>query len=764
MVRSDAPQSLSPDSMYIPLRYKVRTVAQVTAGLWYSIRGQSGARHRRVAALLNGRGLPHEFFGIDEERSAVILPEEERVRIISEAEDAAHGRIRVVGLGPVECGNPVDWHRDPITGRRFPAGVFDSGRDGAVDWRFCDEINLHRHLYVLGQAYYLTGDTRFAEAAIVQVASWLQANPPILDRYWHSPLQCAVRVVAWVWLLFLIRRALILEQQALLVDAIREHGRFIEKHSEAGTYNHLIGEWTALAMIGMTIPCLPEAQRWRNRGLDILAQETARQFGREGGHREQSIGYHLFVLDAYTHIALLGRQSGLEIDSRVTHMLERMYEFVMFLTRPDGTLPSMGDEGLRWHALSGAPLRDARRLLPMGAALFGRPDMKWLAGTSGSDSVWLLDGTQRQRFEEIPAQPPAFNSCSLSDAGIVVLRNGWGAADDYLMVDVGRQGVDQGGHSHADALNVDIVAAGAPLVLDAGTYTYSPQTGWRDYFRGTAAHNTVMVDGVDQAEPRPSQPFGWTHLANGRLRSWCDGTRLVFCDTEHDGYGRLAQPVSHRRLLFWPRDFYWLICDVITGAGLHRCENFWHFPATMAEWGGDEPGCTVGGDAQRLRIVPLLEDGVDAKLICGSTEPYQGWVSSEYGHKAPAPVLICERTGALPTLFATVLAPLRCATTPKVAIARLDVRRGASLLSSAEGGCIRVVLENDIVDYFLWSDAPGAVEAGPITSDGHVAFLRVSHGVPTSGVCLGGSVLLWFGQEVPTSELADIDIFKEGAG
>jgi hypothetical protein len=272
------------------------------------------------------------------------------------------------------------------------------------------------------------------------------------------------------------------------------------------------------------------------------------------------------------------------------------------------------------------------------------------------------------------------------------------------------------------------------------------------------------VDGVDQAEPRPSQPFGWTHLANGRLRSWCDGTRLVFCDTEHDGYGRLAQPVSHRRLLFWPRDFYWLICDVITGAGLHRCENFWHFPATMAEWGGDEPGCTVGGDAQRLRIVPLLEDGVDAKLICGSTEPYQGWVSSEYGHKAPAPVLICERTGALPTLFATVLAPLRCATTPKVAIARLDVRRGASLLSSAEGGCIRVVLENDIVDYFLWSDAPGAVEAGPITSDGHVAFLRVSHGVPTSGVCLGGSVLLWFGQEVPTSELADIDIFKEGAG
>jgi len=739
--------------MYIPLRYKTATAARIAANLWYRSRGERGAKRRAaLAARLREQVLPPTFFGIDADPTGLALPQDEVQRIIGAATDAQNGRFQVAGLGLIDCGEPVDWHRDPVTGHRFPAGFLDTNRDASIDWRFCDEINLHRHFYALGQAYYLTGDERFAEAALRQLESWLEVNPPILDRFWHSPLQCALRAVAWLWSLYLLRGrgALTGEQAGLIVDAIREHARFIERHSRVvpQSYNHVIGEWAALAVIGLALPCLPEAARWRDKGLDILARESERQFSREGGHREQSLGYHVFVLEAYTHVLLLCRCHHIQNDPRITRTLERMYEFVMHLMRPDGMLPDMGDEGLRWHALSAAHLRDARRLLSTAAVLFERPDMKSVAGGFSNDSAWLLGAAGRRQFNALEAQLPESTSSCLTDAGLVVLRSGWGASDRYLVFDVGAHGIGAAGHGHADSLSVEIHANGAPLLIDSGTYTYHMNGGWRQYFRGTSAHNTVRVDRQDQVQAGP-EPFSWQGSLHPRLRSCHTGARLGFADAAHDGYRRLSQPVMHRRLVFWPDQQYWLLWDVLTGEGVHRCETFWHFPDVAVVL--DDAGyiCAVGEGRSGLRIVPHITAGLRAKVDRGAALPPQGWVSFGYGHKEAAPTLAYEQSEALPVQFITALAPLRLDVDVPVLVSRLDVRLGGNPLGTAEAGCAGVTFGDGSVDYLLWSDRSGQKTAGDVATDAAVAWVRVRRDAPPVGACVGGTALYWRGQALP---------------
>jgi hypothetical protein len=744
--------------MYIPLRYKTATAARIAADLWYRSRGDRGTKRRATfAAYATEPTLPLSFCGVDGDPRGLALPEEETARIVAAATEAQRGRLPVPGLGLVECGEPVDWHRDPVTGHRFPAGILDTNRSSAIDWRFCDEINLHRHFYPLAQAHYLSGDARFADAALHQLASWLQVNPPILDRFWHSPLQCAIRAVAWVWLLYLLRGrgTLTGEQTGLIVDAIHEHARFIERHSRVvpQSYNHVIGEWAGLAVIGLALPFLPEAKRWRDKGLEILARETGRQFSREGGHREQSLGYHVFVLEAYTHVVLLCRRRHLQIDPRITRTLERMYEFVMRLMRPDGMLPNMGDEGLRWHALSAVGLRDARRVLSTGAVLFERPDMKSVAGGFSHDSAWLLGAAGRRQFNALAGRPPEPTSSYLADAGLLVLRSGWGAADRYLVFDVGAHGIGAAGHGHADSLSVEVHADGAPLLIDSGTYTYHMNGGWRQYFRGTSAHNTARVDGQDQVQAGP-EPFSWQGSLSPRLRSCHIGARLGFADAAHDGYRRLSQPVTHRRLVFWLDQQYWLVWDVLTGEGVHRCETFWHFPDVAV--GLDDAGyiCTVGEGRSGLRIVPHITAGLRAKVDRGAALSPQGWVSFGYGHKGAAPTLTFEQSEALPVQFITALAPLRLDVDVPVLVSRLDVRLGGNPLATAEAGCAGVTFGDGSVDYLLWSDRSGQKTAGDVETDAAVAWVRVRQDAPPVGACVGGTALYWRGQAL--SETANV--------
>jgi uncharacterized heparinase superfamily protein len=147
-------------------------------------------------------------------------------------------------------------------------------------------------------------------------------------------------------------------------------------------------------------------------------------------------------------------------------------------------------------------------------------------------------------------------------------------------------------HGHADALSFWLSIDGNPIFVDPGTFLYHSGGKWRDYFRSTAAHNTVRVDQTDQATILSDfiyddfyEVFDTQLSENAGKYTW---------STKHTGYCRLADPVTHARtIVVAPNDASIRIDDTISCMEDHLIERFFHL----------HPNCQVSRNADGFRIV-----------------------------------------------------------------------------------------------------------------------------------------------------------------
>src|SRR5205823_2652803 len=167
------------------------------------------------------------------------------------------------------------------------------------------------------------------------------------------------------------------------------------------------------------------------------------------------------------------------------------------------------------------------------------------------EPLWLLGADALSAIDALEPRPPDTSASRVfAEGGWAVMRSGWDRRAHHLIFDVGPLGCPvSAGHGHADLLGVLCAAFGEPAVVDPGTHGYTPDAGWRDFFRGTAAHSTVVVDGQSQA--LPAGPFAWQSRPEARLRRRESNDILEVFDAEHAAYARLSDPVIHRRRVLW---------------------------------------------------------------------------------------------------------------------------------------------------------------------------------------------------------------------
>src|SRR5262249_14985559 len=156
------------------------------------------------------------------------------------------------------------------------------------------------------------------------------------------------------------------------------------------------------------------------------------------------------------------------------------------------------------------------------------------------------------------------------DGGYYVMRGGSKPSDPTLVFDCGPLGAGPAGHGHADALSFQLHAAGYQFLVDSGTYSYNLDYEWRDVFRSTEAHNAVVVDGLSQSNS--DGRMSWSTKAQAHTRRWVTTTSLDLVDGEHDGYTRLADPVTHRRVIAFLKPDVWVVCDFLAGDQQHEFE------------------------------------------------------------------------------------------------------------------------------------------------------------------------------------------------
>ena len=511
-----------------------------------------------------------------------VFPDLPPLDSLEQAEKICQHRFDLLGYKDLDFGAPIDWHFDPVHNKRAPRKPwhqipfldFDQIGDHKIIW----ELNRHQHLVTLAQAWQSAKDGRFRDEILAQWTHWRSENPYPIGINWASSLEVAFRALSWLWV-----RHLIGDFHPDLLPALHLHGWYIERF--LSTYfspnTHLLGEGVALFAIGTMCPQIADAPRWQARGWKIVLQQAETQVRPDGFHFEQSVYYHIYALDFFQFARDLAARNAIPIPAPFDRTIEKMTEALSALSQA-GRLPNFGDD-------------DGGRVIVSPCRRVPAPPLHSIGG------IHIMTGRHSQLF-----------------------------------IDAGPQGALNAGHGHADALSIQLIAAGRPVLIDPGTFCYVCPD--RDRFRGTAAHNTLQVDGRDQAQP--NGPFAWTSLPETTVDRWQTTEAFDLFAGHHNGY----HPVIHYRWVCGLKNNFWLVRDVVSGAGprpaagsqpalRHHLAIHWHYL-----------------DERDLAILPPA-----GHTWTQSIEPWD-W-SPVYGKKEPAKVLRFSTETSLPAEFAVLLIP-----------------------------------------------------------------------------------------------------------
>jgi len=569
--------------------------------------------------------------------------------LVEHADRICQHKFDIFGSSAVEFGDEVNWHIDPSTGRDWHRGHWSRidirGADRVGDVKFTWELNRHQFFFVLGRAYWFTGDQKYAREFASLVRGWIDANPPETGVNWYSNLEIAIRLISWVWAYYYFLDSpyfgddLHFDFLRTILQSCQHITRDFQYSLRSMKNNHVIGDATALAFAGIMFPEFRQSKLWRDTYIDILYRELDRQVYNDGTDFEQSISYHRFVLYFYLLLFRIMQINGYDVPAGFAQKLEKMVEFLMYVMKPDKTMPHVGDcDDARVLRLSNDELSDLTSTLSTGAVLFRRGDFKWAAGRLSEETFWLNGEESPKIFDSLAEFTPPTLSRRFRDGGYYVMRTDWDADARYLLFKCGKHA----NHGHADSLHVEMYCNGKSYLRDCGTYTYNGPLEWRTFFRSTQAHNTVVVDGESQSIPY--RVFRWLKTARSSANTWVASRNFDYVDAEHDGYSRYKDPVIHRRAVLFVKPEYWVIVDRLTGHGKHSVELLFHTPRGEHRLNKE----TKVFQMQGLAIVPVTLDDIDVSLR-------EGWFSPCYGTKEPSVTVAYKFTGDLPRIIATVL-------------------------------------------------------------------------------------------------------------
>jgi hypothetical protein len=586
--------------------------------------------------------------------------------IVQAAEQACNKRFDLLGYRDLSFGDPVDWRLDPVSGRRAPfehwsrLKPLDSGAlgDSKVIW----ELNRHQWLVGLGCAYRITGNESYAAAVAAFVTDWIEGNPPGQGINWASSLEAALRLVSWCWAAVLILGSAALSDAffAVWLQPLTRHALHVERYLSYyySPNTHLTGEALGLFYAGVLFPEVPDASRWREQGARILVEQIQKQVLADGVYFEQSTYYQRYTVEIYLHFLILAARNRIVVPERVTQRVQAMLDFLLRVRRPDGSMPQIGDaDGGFILPLTRRPPEDARGLFSLAAALFGRQDYAWAAGGHTPEVLWMLGPDGLAALDSLPAVPPAgAPSTAFADGGYAVMRSGWEEHAHHLILDAGPLGGGpSAGHGHADLLSLECSAFGTPFLVDPGTFSYARDSGWRNHFRSTRAHNTVTVDGADQAAP--AGPFSWQRHPRARLRHWLTTEALDFADAEHDAYTHLPDPVTHRRRVLFIKPRFWLVVDDLEGKAEHRIDLRFQFAPMKVSMESDLWARATDPQGNELLIRPFASLPVTGEVSDGLLDPPRGWIAPHYGQRRSAPSVVYSAVAILPIRVVTLLWP-----------------------------------------------------------------------------------------------------------
>jgi hypothetical protein len=646
---------------------------------------------------------------------------------------------------------PIDWHLDFKSGYRWSGDTWylgiPYGHNPGVDIKVPWELARMQHLPQLVWAYALAekGQIGFQPSQVYvrefrnQISDFIATNPPRFGVNWRSTMDVAIRVANWLVTYDLFRAfGAVFDDsfETTFFHSVYQHGEHIVNNLEWDERlrgNHYLCDIVGLLFVASYLPCAPEIDAWLAFAIQELVNEVGCQFNKDGCNFEASSSYHQLSAEmvVYATALILGlsedkRTALQEYDhllfkhsprlkpgpiplyslpggKRLTpfplwyiEKLEKMAEFTMHLTKPNGHIPQIGDNDSGrflklqpvFHLMevdgAGArrmdPNRSAalsgdywyedhlnhRHLLAAMNGLFKRKDLTEFIGSGWIETEivnGLVKGLHLPSYKDEDAPTAAEQEyihknedkdciCRGDDSQPIgkvlykkdetLSRSNYYAYPEfgmfifksktfYLAIRCGSIGQNgKGGHAHNDNLSFELNVRGRDFVVDGGSYLYTPFPDIRNAFRSTKAHNTLIVDSLEQND----WADGLVGLFSMRDNAHAMGLKLSneYFRGEHSGFG-----AKHCRE-FILRDSSLIIYDMIETTFPNEI-NFNLSPEAevifLRERGPEEFSLKIenGGDSLTMSL-----EGFD------KVESSGGYYSSGYGRRLKNTLVRCCRS------------------------------------------------------------------------------------------------------------------------
>jgi hypothetical protein len=557
----------------------------------------------------------------------------------AEAAEVRQGRFKALGVtwplrSPDALFEPQLWRLDPVTGGLWPGAeqyCFDipyRHERTLGDIKYVWEINRLQFLQVLAVDALVNASAESAAVAEAAIQSWCDANPPFRGLGWNSGIELALRAISLLVVSSLCGERLSGDTIRKLRAALHAHLVWIDRYPSrfSSANNHLVAEAAGQFLIALAMPELRGAETHLRKARGALETEALKQIFADGVGAEQSPTYGAFTVEFVLLCAAAAEAAGQPLERTAVERLAAFSRYVAWIAGPDGRTPAIGDD-------------DEGRVLTSGRQeqTYAVSVARAVLGVSGTADPGLPAAEPELR-DAVFASPLAIAPApegltTFAEGGYSVVRERRRGRDLTLVLDHGPLGyLSIAAHGHADALAFTLDLDGRRVLVDPGTYLYHSGGAWRDWFRGTRAHNTLALADADQSVITGA--FNWGRKASAMLEQARPGADWSLT-ASHDGYVS-TQGVVHRRAVRALPEGLEIHDRLEPAASTHATVTFQFAPEVSATRNGGQIEAAIDG-----KSVLALEFDAPGEVSLGRGGPLGqgGWISPCFGVKIEAPVV-----------------------------------------------------------------------------------------------------------------------------
>jgi len=455
-----------------------RALTQKAGHTWGDIIKKNNTNLSLTAFFENAKNTCH-VFNITQK-----FTHEKFLEIIEQADKYIENKFNLLGSGEVKFKN-IDWHLDFRLKNKNKNTILDSSfyknkfyseikievgkndnkeaKDIKVPW----ELSRFYHLPLIGKAYEQTLDEKYTCYFVEHITDWLEHNPFLLGTNWVCPMEVSIRAInlAHAFYFFIPSKKIDSHFWQKLICSLYDHFIFIEHNWEISnlkTSNHYLSNLLGYFYLCIFFKNFKKSSTKLDWCYNEMLKELDKQVFDEGTSYEGSSAYHKFITEIFIHFYLLCENIDFKLPQKYIDKIYKMITFIDWCTNQNNNFVLIGDNdsGSILH-----PLLFSRNII-----------------FNTSPNIQKPQNPNTKIFEKF---------------GLSIIKT---QKYHITLRHHAYQNNQPSGHFHNDAGSLTLSIDGSPILIDPGSYLYTPSEYWRNQFRSVHSHNTFFIK---DTEPVP---------------------------------------------------------------------------------------------------------------------------------------------------------------------------------------------------------------------------------------------------------------------